>query len=122
MGNSASPAKDLESRKDGAATITTGSVEEIGAEAKAAIEHEHELTFLQAMKLYPTAARWSTFFSLGIVITAFDPQLLGNLYATPAVQRDFGLTLSRLVHHLCSLADRPEHGFSNWSGHRCSLR
>jgi len=26
----------------------------------------------------------------GIIMTAFDPQLLGNLYATPAFQRDFG--------------------------------
>jgi len=69
MGNSASPAKDLESRKDGAATITTGSVEEIGAEAKAAIEHEHELTFLQAMELYPTAAGWSIFFSCEFLLT-----------------------------------------------------
>lgn len=25
-----------------------------------------------------------------IIMTAFDPQLLGNLYATPAFQRDFG--------------------------------
>ena len=90
MDDSASPTKDLEDRKDDAAIIATGSVEEIGAEAKAAIEHEHGLTFLQAMKLYPTAAGWSIFFSLGIIMTAFDPQLLGNLYATPAFQRDFG--------------------------------
>ena len=90
MGDSASPAKDLEDRKDDAAIIATGSFEEIGAEAKAAIEREHELTFLQAMKLYPTAAGWSIFFSLGIIMTAFDPQLLGNLYATPAFQREFG--------------------------------
>jgi MFS transporter, SP family, general alpha glucoside:H+ symporter len=33
---------------------------------------------------------WSIFFSLGIIMTAFDPQLLGNLYATPAFQKDFG--------------------------------
>jgi SP family general alpha glucoside:H+ symporter-like MFS transporter len=90
MGDSASPAKDLEERKDDTTIIATGSVEEIGAEAKAAIEHEHGLTFLQAMRLYPTAAGWSIFFSLGIIMTAFDPQLLGNLYATPAFQSDFG--------------------------------
>jgi hypothetical protein len=82
--------KDLEDRKDDAAIIATGSVDEIGAKAKIAIEHEHELTFLQAMRLYPKAAGWSIFFSLGIIMTAFDPQLLGNLYATPAFQRDFG--------------------------------
>jgi MFS transporter, SP family, general alpha glucoside:H+ symporter len=85
-----SSSKDLEDRGDDAAIIATGSVDEIGAKAKIAIEHEHELTFLQAMRLYPKAAGWSIFFSLGIIMTAFDPQLLGNLYATPAFQRDFG--------------------------------
>lgn len=34
--------------------------------------------------------QWSMFFSLGIIMTAFDPQLLGSLYATPAFQKDFG--------------------------------
>ena len=82
--------KDLEDRKEDAAIIAGGSFDEIGAVAKAAIEHEHELSFLRAMQLYPKAAGWSIFFSLGIIMTAFDPQLLGNLYATPAFQRDFG--------------------------------
>ncbi|KAH9836017.1 general alpha-glucoside permease-like [Teratosphaeria destructans] len=61
-----------------------------GEDARAAVESEHNLTFLDALKLYPTAIGWSVFFSLGIIMTAFDPQLLGNLYATPAFQRDFG--------------------------------
>ncbi|KAK5116998.1 hypothetical protein LTR62_006719 [Meristemomyces frigidus] len=51
---------------------------------------EHDLCFFEALKLYPTAVFWSFFFSLGIIMTAFDPQLLGNLYATPAFQKDFG--------------------------------
>ncbi|KAF2767354.1 general substrate transporter [Teratosphaeria nubilosa] len=61
-----------------------------GEDARAAVESEHNLTFLEALKLYPTAIGWSIFFSLGIIMTAFDPQLLGNLYATPAFKRDFG--------------------------------
>jgi MFS transporter, SP family, general alpha glucoside:H+ symporter len=89
MENSASPTNDLEDRKYDAAIIAIGSAEEIGAEAKAAIKHEYKLTFLEAMKLYLKAAGWSIFFSLGIIITAFDSQLLENLYATPAFQRDF---------------------------------
>ncbi|KAG9237370.1 MFS sugar transporter-like protein [Amylocarpus encephaloides] len=51
---------------------------------------EHQLTFTQALKLYPAAIGWSAFFSLGIIMAAFDPQLLGSLYATPAFQKDFG--------------------------------
>lgn len=49
-----------------------------GEEAQEATEHEHNLTLLQALKLYPTAVGWSIFFSLGIIMTAFDPQLLGT--------------------------------------------
>ncbi|TKA30759.1 hypothetical protein B0A50_02479 [Salinomyces thailandicus] len=61
-----------------------------GEDARQAVDNEHNLSFLEALKLYPAAAGWSIFFSLGIIMTAFDPQLLGNLYATPAFQRDFG--------------------------------
>ena len=66
------------------------SAEEITASARVATAHEHELTFFQALKLYKKAAGWSVFFSLGIIMTAFDPQLLGNLYAMPQFQKDFG--------------------------------
>lgn len=55
-----------------------------------AIQAEHELTFTQACRLYPRAIFWSAFVSLGVIMLAFDPQLLGNLYATPQFQRDFG--------------------------------
>lgn len=74
---------------------------------KEAIEHEHALTFLEALKCYPKAIGWSMYFSLGVImlcecmcpckrhdtanaVEAFDPQLIGNLYAMPAFQRDFG--------------------------------
>jgi MFS transporter, SP family, general alpha glucoside:H+ symporter len=68
--------------------ITIGAI--AGDEVRQAVEQEHDLSFLQALKLYPSAVFWSIFFSLGVIMTAFDPQLLGNLYATPAFQRDFG--------------------------------
>ena len=61
-----------------------------GDEARIGVENEHNLTFTEALKAYPAAVGWSIFFSLGIIMTAFDPQLLGNLYATPAFQKDFG--------------------------------
>ena len=48
------------------------------------------MTFREALKMHPTAAGWSVFFSLGVIMTAFDPQLLGTLYVTPAFQKDFG--------------------------------
>lgn len=51
-----------------------------------AIAFEHNLTFTQAVKLYPAAIGWSAFVSIGVIMLAFDPQLLGNLYATPQFQ------------------------------------
>ena len=68
--------------------IVVGAI--AGEEARQATAHEHSLTFIEAIKLYPTAVGWSVFFSLGIIMTAFDPQLLGQLFATPKFQRDFG--------------------------------
>ena len=61
-----------------------------GDEAREATAHEHNLTFFEAVKLYPSALAWSVFFSMGIIMTAFDPQLLGQLIAQPKFQRDFG--------------------------------
>ncbi|KAH8677884.1 general substrate transporter [Xylariales sp. PMI_506] len=65
----------------------TGAGETVLAEA---IQHEHELGFMEAVKLYPRAVWWSVFVSMGVIMLAFDPQLLGNLYATPQFQQDFG--------------------------------
>ncbi|CAN8099925.1 unnamed protein product [Discula destructiva] len=55
-----------------------------------AMSAENSLTFTQACALYPAAIGWSAFVSLGVIMLAFDPQLLGNLYATPQFCRDFG--------------------------------
>ncbi|KIV88862.1 hypothetical protein, variant 1 [Exophiala mesophila] len=82
--------KDIEDRKDPAALIATASIDDINAEARVAADEEHGHTFFEAARLYPTAIGWSLFFSLGVIMCAFDPQLLGQLYATPAFQRDFG--------------------------------
>ncbi|UNI22234.1 hypothetical protein JDV02_008141 [Purpureocillium takamizusanense] len=60
------------------------------AELVEAIRAENELTFGQALRLYPKAIGWSAFVSMGVIMLAFDPQLIGNLYATPQFQRDFG--------------------------------
>ncbi|EXJ81959.1 hypothetical protein A1O1_08026 [Capronia coronata CBS 617.96] len=90
MGNPEIMDKDVETNKDAAAMIATASLEDLDAEARVAADEEHGHSFFQAVKLYPTAVGWSLFFSLGVIMTAFDPQLIGQLYATPKFQRDFG--------------------------------
>ncbi len=56
----------------------------------AAIQYEHSLTFWEAVKLYPAAIGWSAFVSLGVIMLAFDPQLLGNFAAMNQFTSDFG--------------------------------
>ncbi|KAJ6437999.1 MFS maltose permease MalP [Purpureocillium lavendulum] len=60
------------------------------AELVEAIHAESQLTFGEALRLYPKAIGWSAFVSMGVIMLAFDPQLIGNLYSTPKFQRDFG--------------------------------
>ncbi|KAJ4986660.1 Maltose permease MAL31-like protein 8 [Stagonosporopsis vannaccii] len=79
-----SPSKDVET------PVTVRKLSIAAEEIREAIEVEHNLTFLEAVKLYPKAIGWSMYFSLGVVMLAFDPQLLGNLYAMPAFQKQFG--------------------------------
>lgn len=43
----------------------TGTVQSASAEAQEAAENEHNLSFFDAVKLYPKAVGWSIFFSLG---------------------------------------------------------
>jgi SP family general alpha glucoside:H+ symporter-like MFS transporter len=66
------------------------ALKEIGDEARRATDIEHRMTFREGLRQYPKAIGWSAFFSLGIIMTAFDPQLLGSLYATPAFQKQYG--------------------------------
>ncbi|KAJ9636654.1 hypothetical protein H2204_005254 [Knufia peltigerae] len=82
--------KDIENTKDPAGLIATASIDDIRAEARIAADEEHGRGFWQSARLYPSAVFWSLFFSLGVIMCAFDPQLLGQLYATPKFQKDFG--------------------------------
>jgi MFS transporter, SP family, general alpha glucoside:H+ symporter len=73
--------------KPGAVVSKPGAADPMMVEA---IQREHELSFMEALRLYPSAVAWSAFVSIGVIMLAFDPQLIGNLYATPQFERDFG--------------------------------
>lgn len=49
--------------------ITVGAIG--GRDVQRATEHEHNLSFREAVRLYPKAVAWSMFFSLGIIMTAY---------------------------------------------------
>ena len=58
--------------------------------AAEAVDQEHALGFREAIKLYPSAVGWSLFVSIGVIMLAFDPQIVGSMYAMPQFQKDFG--------------------------------
>jgi len=60
--------RDPEDPKRDATFIATASIDEIHAEARLATQYEKELTFREALRLYPKAVGWSLFFCLGIIM------------------------------------------------------
>ncbi|KAF6832723.1 MFS maltose permease [Colletotrichum plurivorum] len=59
-------------------------------EARWATAVEVNMSFLQAVRLYPAAVFWSVVFSTAVIMEGFDKTLLNNLYAYPVFQRRFG--------------------------------
>lgn len=65
---------DIKYADDGVAkdvhSIAADSLDEANIEqnARIAAAREHELTFFEAVKLYPTAVAWALFFSLGVIM------------------------------------------------------
>ena len=53
--------------KDGLA-VEAASIDDLNAEARVAADKEHNLTFIEAIKSYPTAVAWALFFSLGVIM------------------------------------------------------
>lgn len=56
----------------------------------AATKVEHELTTFEAFMVYKKAVFWSVIVSMGIIMDSYDTQLMGNFYAMPEFQRQFG--------------------------------
>ncbi|KIH91084.1 Sugar transporter family protein [Sporothrix brasiliensis 5110] len=52
--------------------------------------HDAHLPFREALRLHAKAVAWSAYVSIGVIMLAFDPQLLGNLYAMKQFTNDFG--------------------------------
>lgn len=75
------------------AMATTSKTGDADVTLTDAIQQEHALSFWQAVKLYPKAVGWSAFVSMGVIMLAFDPQIIGNMYAMPQFQKDFGVEL-----------------------------
>lgn len=59
-------------------------------QSKIATQSEHQITSWKALKVYKKAVFWSIIVSMGIIMDSYDGQLLGNFYALPEFQKQFG--------------------------------
>jgi MFS transporter, SP family, general alpha glucoside:H+ symporter len=67
---------------------------EVTQNAHAANEFEHNMTYMEALRLYPKAIFFSVVLSLAIVMEGYDTALLGSFYGYPVFQERFGIRLS----------------------------
>ena len=63
---------------------------ELVSDAEEATNQDHELTILQAIKLYPKAVAWSAIFSASCIMDGYDLKLIGSLFAQPAFCKAYG--------------------------------
>jgi SP family general alpha glucoside:H+ symporter-like MFS transporter len=69
--------------------LETTEVERL-ADAQDANSQEHDLRFLDALRLYPKSVFWSMVMSAGVIMDGYDIKLIGTLYAQPAFQKAYG--------------------------------
>jgi MFS transporter, SP family, general alpha glucoside:H+ symporter len=60
------------------------------AEAQDGLDQEHNLSFFQALKLYPKGVFWSIAMSTAVIMEGYDTKLIGTLFAQPAFQKAYG--------------------------------
>ncbi|GAA5994505.1 hypothetical protein JCM5350_004669 [Sporobolomyces pararoseus] len=65
-------------------------VEDVLDGAAVATKREIEMSFFEALKLYPRASFFSILFSTAIIMEGFDLTLIGSFYGLPAFQKRFG--------------------------------
>lgn len=63
----------------------------MASDAQTAADAERQMTLWQAIKTYPKAIGWSFLLSSTLIMEGYDLALLGNLYASPAFNRKYGV-------------------------------
>jgi hypothetical protein len=62
----------------------------LSVKAKAASQAEHEMNFMQGVRLCPKAIAWSFLLSMTIVMEGYGGSLLNSFYAFPFFQHAYG--------------------------------
>ncbi|KAF8850446.1 sugar transporter-like protein [Acephala macrosclerotiorum] len=73
------------------ASVAVENFADLSAEAKDATTKEHEMGFMQAIRLYPKAVGWSILLSTAIVMEGYDVVLLSSFYALPQFNKKYGV-------------------------------
>ncbi|RDL41367.1 putative transporter (Major facilitator superfamily) [Venustampulla echinocandica] len=73
------------------ASVAVAGFAGISAEARDATSNEHDMGFIQALKLYPKAVGWSMLLSTAIIMEGYDVVLLGSFYALPQFNEKYGV-------------------------------
>jgi MFS transporter, SP family, general alpha glucoside:H+ symporter len=71
---------------------------DLSAEAKDATNKEHQMGFMQALKLYPKAVGWSLLLSTAVIMEGYDVILLSSFYALPQFNKKYGVLTSDGTH------------------------
>jgi MFS transporter, SP family, general alpha glucoside:H+ symporter len=81
---------DMETSKEIKDSVAHQDSREIGSDAEQANNKDHNLTILQAFKLYPKAVAWSAVLSAACIMDGYDLKLMGLLFAQPAFNKAYG--------------------------------
>lgn len=73
------------------ASVAVPNFAGISAEAKESTELEHNMSFMEAIKLYPKAVAWSVLLSTAIIMEGYDVVLLASFYALPKFNKKYGV-------------------------------
>ena len=71
-------------------SIIDEAIAPMGSRALAASQTEHQMSFRQALHLYPKAIAWSACISLAIIMEGYDTALISTLFAFKEFQRNYG--------------------------------
>lgn len=69
----------------------TDTMKQTIIDARAASEKEHQMSFLQGVRLYPKAIGWSVLISTCIAMEGYDVCLVNNFYGFPPFNKKYGV-------------------------------
>lgn len=81
--------REIEEKSAVPGTIAVAEIETV-VNAQDATEQEHDLSLLEAVRMYPKAMFWSFVMSTAVVMEGYDTKLIGTLFAQPVFQKKYG--------------------------------